>query len=149
MATVIDFQVLGGKEFERILRSLPKGAARRVISPALREGAKIVAAQAKREVPKRTGALQRSIRVRAGAYSRRGKVQMLAMTGDGFFKGDTYYGGFVHLGHKIGPRKLGNARAEVQADPFLTRASDIVEQEVVQRVSSRIKNGVIAEAFKT
>lgn len=161
--------LFGDKEIRRKLLAMKKGAARKIISQGLREGAKIVADRARIEVPKRSGELQRSIRVRVGKYTRGGKrIQMLAQTGEGFFRGPQYYGGFVHLGHAIVPHANVQKRGledkprttarrtagqgirlgRVPPDPFLRRAGDMVEQQVKLRVEQRIRNGVIAEMFK-
>ena len=43
---------------------------------------------------------------------------------DNLYTGKTFYGAFVELGHRVGPRKLGNSRAKVEGTRFLRRAFD-------------------------
>jgi HK97 gp10 family phage protein len=112
MATV-GAVIIGMDRLRSTLSALPMNIRRKVCSPALRAGAKVIAAQAKIEVPKKKRKLERSIRVRVGKYKRRsGDVVMLAQTGKGFFKGNTYYGGFVHMGHGIGHRSRAVANLQ-------------------------------------
>jgi HK97 gp10 family phage protein len=143
----VSMNVVGIEHFRVKLQRIPRAAAR-IVSPALRVGAKITLAESVRLSPKRTGALAASHKVRVSKYQKRGEPHIVVITGKGFFKGDTYYGGFVHLGHKIGSRKLGNARAEVSANPWIRRAADNNKEEVTVRVLQRIRNGIIAEAYR-
>ena len=104
--------IIGAVELGNILKTLPTRVQTRILGPALREGAKIVADEARRLAPVANeakhgkyahspGQLKASIKVRAGKH-RRNERKMLAMTGSGFYVGNEFYGGFVEYGHGIG-----------------------------------------------
>lgn len=113
----------GADQLRKNLRSLDDKLRRKLIRDALRKGAQPIYEEARRLVPVRTGALQASINIKASTTAKR--VRFRVQTGaEGFFKGKTYYGGFVEFGHKIGSRKLGDKRKEVPPHPFMGDAFD-------------------------
>jgi HK97 gp10 family phage protein len=57
----IEFDLLGTREMQAVLKQLGPAVAGRVADAALRAGARPIVAEAKRLVPRRTGALGRSI----------------------------------------------------------------------------------------
>lgn len=92
------------RDLEEKLKNLPAAAAKKVIRHALREGAKVVAAKAIELAPKVTGTLAQAIKVRAVKRSRKKRIGINAIIGEGWFKGKTFYAGFVEFGHRIGRR---------------------------------------------
>lgn len=102
-------QLQGFDEFQRRLRLLPKKVAGKAVRQALREGAKIIQAEAKARVPVRTGTLKKSIKVRAAKGRKRGEAAIAVTTGQGDFVGDTFYGAFLEYGHKLGSRRSSEA----------------------------------------
>src|SRR5689334_6562106 len=102
--------IKGLGDLQKRLRSLEPRVARKVITQSLREGAKIVAAEARRLVPVDTGQLKKSIKVRTGK-ARKGRKSVIVMTGNqNLFKGQQFYAGFVEYGHRVGKASSG-ARA--------------------------------------
>jgi HK97 gp10 family phage protein len=109
-------KLTGGEELERKLAELDKKVARKISSKAVRAGAKIILAEAKRRAPVGTdgkassgkkhkaGTLKRSLKVRS-AKKRNGTIRFQVQTKDGDYKGEAYYGAFVNYGHKTGSRK--------------------------------------------
>ena len=95
----------GFAEFEKKLRALPGKVARKVVRQALREGAKIIQAEAKARVPVDSGKLKKSIKVRAAKSRKKGTAAVVVQTGQGDFKGETFYGAFLEYGHKLGARR--------------------------------------------
>lgn len=121
-------KMTGFKKLDRQLRKLPGPMAKKALRKGLRAGAKIIQAEAKVRVPKVTGALRKSIRVRA-ARKRRGTVGVTVTTGqkDNAFVGDTYYGGMVEFG-----------TSRMTARPFMQPAFDAKKQQaldVIRRVT--------------
>ena len=82
--------------------------------------AKIVLAEGEEPVPKSSGLLAKSLKVRA-AQRRKGMARFAVQTAEGFFRGETFYAAFIEFGHKVGSRKLAN-RKQVLAQPFLKPA---------------------------
>ena len=99
-------KVTGAKEMEAKLRTMGKKAGNAYLKEALREAAKPVLSTMKSYAPKKSGVLERAIRIRAGR-SGKGKVSVLVGPGRKFFTGKAYYAGFVNFGHFIGRRLAG------------------------------------------
>jgi HK97 gp10 family phage protein len=136
-----DLSIDGLQPLLKKLDALGPKLAGKIGRRALREGAKIFQQQAKANAPVKDGLLKGSIRVRAGKRSRTG-ISYLVQTGEGFFKGETFYGAFVELGHKAGSRKLGDDRAKVEARPFLRPAFDQKKAAAQRAVERRLKQGI-------
>lgn len=135
----------GGAELERRLKALPGKIAKKLIRRALRSGAKIILAQAKANAPVDTGALKKSLKVRAAKRRGRGSVGVTVSTAEGDFKGDQFYASFIEYGHKRGKRPgkgATDAREEVPARPFMRPAFDEKKQEAVNVISSTLGAGI-------
>ncbi len=134
----ISIKLLGDVELQRRLYALPEKLQKKAVRPALKAAAKVVLATAKANCPILTGAMKRSLKVRALKSSRRigANFGSLIMTGkreelgiNPFAPG--YYPMSVEFGH-------GN----VPAHPFLRPALDtnrenvkgILRREISQRI---------------
>lgn len=134
-------RIEGGKQLERRLKALPPRVAGQVSRQALRAGAKIVQAAAVADAPVRKGLLKQSIKVRA-AKRRRGSVGVVVQTGQGFFRGETFYGAFQELGFHLGPRRLGNLRRFVEGKHFMKRAFDDTREEAAKVTTDQLWAGI-------
>ena len=96
----VDMTFTGFEELDRKFREMPVTMQKKAMRPAAREVAKLVRLQALASVPRKTGALAKSLVVRAAKRSRRHKDQVAVSvrTRDGFFKGDQFYGGMIEFG---------------------------------------------------
>lgn len=95
--------VTGVGRLDRQLRALEPAIGKKATRKALRAAAKVVQKEAQRVAPKKTGALARSIKVRARKARRRrdkGTLAYKATVGKGWFKGDTFYAAFLEFGTK-------------------------------------------------
>ena len=119
----IKFSMIGFEQFRLSLENLPSKVSKRVLRKALRAGAKPIAAAAKNLAPSKSGALRSSIKVRSGKRSRRGMSIIVGLGAD-WYKGDQFYAAFVEFGYRVGSRKLGDARREVEGQHFMKRAAD-------------------------
>jgi HK97 gp10 family phage protein len=146
VAPALKVSLFGDREIAQKFKTLPTKVANKVLRQALRPAAKIVLEQAKKEVPVVTGALKKSLKVRAGKR-RKGSVKVLVQTAEGFFKGKTYYGGFVHFGHRIGSRRLGDSRKLVPPNPFVSRAFEAKSNEALATTERLIAEGVERESL--
>jgi HK97 gp10 family phage protein len=107
---------IGEKEvFEKLKNFVPK-LAKKAIRQGLRAAAKLVQKSAKSKAPKKSGALQKAIKVRS-AKARKGQIGIKVGIGKYWFKGDEFYGGFQEFGWHLGRRK-SRSRGASDARPF-------------------------------
>lgn len=146
------FQLTGDRELDRKFARLPEVVQRKVLRPALRGAAKMYQRAIQTEAPAVTGALAKSFKVRAAKRSRtnKGKVTVQARSDALEFKGDTFYGAFVHFGHRLGKRatrkKLRSPRRDrralVEGNPFVKRAAQTVDASAKQWSLDAIRLGI-------
>lgn len=103
--------VTGVKELDAQLKLLEANLGRKAGRKATREGAKLVAEDAKRLAPHDTGLLESSIKVRALKKQRTRFGHGIAMGAEYAAEGLPHYGRFIELG-----------TAKMEADPFLRPA---------------------------
>lgn len=103
----------GDEALKKLFRDTLPREARKAVKQGARKGAKVVAESAKIKAPRESGELRRSIKVRALKRTRTGKLGAVVLTGDGFFKGDQFYAGFIEYG-----------TVNMPAQPFLRPAAD-------------------------
>lgn len=126
-----ELKLTGGPELERALRELGGKIASRLGSNAVRAGARVVAAEARARVPKRSGDLKRSIRIFTDPKDRRGSART-AYAGTRLF-----YGWFVEFG-----------TAHSSARPFLRPALDEAGQAAVNKMVENLGRGIERETLK-
>lgn len=125
----VGMEIVGLEEVERALRMLPAAAAKKAIRQALRIGGKMVLAQAKQNVPVASGALKKSLKVRAGKRTRKNVISIRVATADDWFKGDTFYGAFIEFG-----------TVRIKAQHYVQRAYD--QKKVA--VSAMLRRTILA-----
>ena len=118
------FKLTGVKELDNALRQFEPKLVKKIARKVVRKAAKPVQESAQRRVRVKTGRLKRSIKVRALKRSRKNKhrVGVRVITGEGFFQGSTFYGGFIEYGTK-----------NMRKKPFMRPAMD-ENHETVRRV---------------
>lgn len=95
--------IVGGKELSEFLKTLPTKLERNVMRGAMRAGAKVVADEAKKNVPNRNGALKKTIRV--SSRSKKGQISGSAKAGSK----KVFYASWVEFGtapHMIVANKM-------------------------------------------
>lgn len=102
--------VRGHRQVIARLGKLEKKIARKILSQSARMAMRPILAAAKSNAPRDSGALARSIRMRAMKRNRRGRIGVRVMTSQEWFKGDQYYGAFQEFGWKAGKRLAGYRR---------------------------------------
>lgn len=122
------------------LGQLEDKIAKQYVKDGLTVGAKIVAAETFRRAPVRTGTLRDAIKVKSSRFNRQGKISVLVSIGAGWFKGPTFYAGFVALGHFVGSRRLGPNRTKVEPDKFIQEATDASRDAATDAAMTRIVN---------
>lgn len=130
-----------------MLDSLPQKLEANIMRSALRQGAKVLAEEAKRNVPVMDGDLRDSIRV--STRSRRGVVSATVKAGNK----KAWYWRFVEFGtaaHNIAGKKGGFlsfgglfrksvAHPGAQAKPFMRPALDSKANDAIQAVGEQIR----------
>jgi HK97 gp10 family phage protein len=113
----------GDKALIRKLKSFEPKVRNRALRKGLRAGSKVLKAEAVRLAPKKTGAVKRNIKVRAGKRSRRGITMEVRIGKEGNYKGDQCYGAFAEFGTKDRrKRSTGQRTGRVQGLHFMERA---------------------------
>jgi HK97 gp10 family phage protein len=154
--------ISGGKELGQFLQSLPLKIEKNIMRAALRAGARVIANEAKLNVPIQDGDLKRSIRT--GSNAKKGKVEAYAKAGD---KKAWYYR-FVEFGtaaHIIKGKnggmlrfmaKDGKAIQTLQvshpgaiAKPYMRPALDSKSGEAVMAVSNKIRERLTQEGINS
>lgn len=128
----------GDKQLDRLMKRLPLSIQRKHMRAALRKGAHIIAGEARANAPVLTGALQGSIKVRAGKARRRGDLRINVLTGEGFFKGDQFYGAFLEYG-----------TSRMAPQPFMRPAFDTKHDEAQQAIAQHLRTAITSEARGT
>ena len=146
MAIETTIKITGVKEVNAALSELVKKVQRKVISKAVRAGAKPIQAKAKTLAPIKTKILQKSIKVRVSKYvgkrkKKRGEVAINVQTGKGDYKGDTFYGAFQEFGWKAGKRGSEN-RTEIPGKHYLENAYKAERDAAVRAIVDELKRGV-------
>ena len=98
-----DMWVTGIDELDALFKEAIPKMQKQIVRKATRAVAKDVLADAKARAPHDTGLLESSLVVRSAKITnkrRRGIEGHSVETKDGLFRGETFYGAFVELGHK-------------------------------------------------
>jgi HK97 gp10 family phage protein len=114
----------GDRVLKAKLSALTDSEAKKAILGACREAIKIVQKEAQTLAPSKTGALRRSLKVRAIRRSR-SRIGMRVTTSktDNLYAGKTFYAAFQEFGWKTGSRKNEEARVAKKIDKDLRRQS--------------------------
>lgn len=144
-----ELQVKGLAELHKVLQSLPEELEKKVLRNALRAGANEFKKAAKAQVPVKSGALRKSIRVKTSARKGRWRLKATVVAGNA----EAYYAHMVEFGtaaHMIKPAKakslffLGQAREAVehpgaQAKPFMRPAFDSGSEAAINAFADSVR----------
>lgn len=138
MATT--FGIKGAKEMEALLKELGPNVARKVAQQGALAGAKVIAEEAKRLVPVRTGELQASIVAVADKENNRWWDKVGAVIG--FLKPTSGRAHLVEFGFTAEGGK------QVAARPFIRPAMDSQAGEALNAMGRVMAKGIEREATK-
>lgn len=150
-----EIQVKGLAELHKVLQNLPEDLEKKVLRNALRAGANEFKKAAQAQVPVKSGALRKSIRVKTSARKGRYRLKALVIAGNA----EAYYAHMVEFGtaaHMIKPAKgkalafLGLAREAVehpgaQAQPFMRPAFDSGSDAAIDAFAASVRNRLSKE----
>ena len=129
--------VTGDRALDKTMATMEAKIQKKVARHAMRVAAKsIILPAAKRRVPVLSGALKRSLKVKAMKRSR-SRIGVAVEAGDGFFKGEQYYSGMVEFGWK--DDKRGRS---APAHPFLRPAGYESEPQVQALIVADIRKAL-------
>lgn len=137
-------KIEGVEELIKALEQLPKVLANRVLSKTMRKAAKTVLRRARSLVPVgKTHKLKDSLKVRAGKRRKDFKI-MRVITAEGWFKGPTFYGGFLEYGTDERFHKSGKSVGAISRVGFMKKAYDMEAVPVALTLRHDILQGVEA-----
>ena len=137
----VDIRVFGDKDLQKQLKKLPDRLQNRILKQAIKKGAKITLQRTKTIVPKETGRLSESLKVKPIKRSRV-KIGYQVLTGTreelGIPAGKKgYYPMAIETGTKNRPAK-----------PYMRPALDQTENQVLGVIKGAIKSKLDKEARK-
>lgn len=155
-----DINIVGGKELAQFLQQLPLKIEKNIMRAALRAGARVIADEAKQNVPVQYGDLKKSIRT--GSNAKKGRVEAYAKAGD---KKAWYYR-FVEFGtaaHIIKGKSGNNLKFTTKdgkliqipqvnhpgakAKPYMRPALDSKGDDAVLAVTNKIRERLTKEGI--
>jgi HK97 gp10 family phage protein len=114
--------ITGIEEVDAAFKDIPLSLQKKGCRKGTRAAAKAVLLAAYKYVPVKTGALRKSLKVRAQKRfrdkRRKDWVGALVQTVDGMFKGDQFYGGFLEFGTKERITKAGHPTGRIDRDEW-------------------------------
>jgi len=151
MSLRFDIRVLGDKKLSKAMRKLPDKVERKVLRKAMRTAFKTTLARAKAKVPVRSGALRRSLKLRARRGGRRriafaifagGNEQLgvPAKTKSGRPRG--YYPAAIEFGWNAGHRAMPER-------PWMRAALKESEAQVIEKLKRELWSGLQKIASET
>lgn len=122
----ISMIITGDERLNRKLAELKGPKAKAIIRKAARTALRPVQSAVKREAPRRTGRLAKSVKIKAFTRSRsRIGAKVTTAADDNLYSGRTFYGGFQEFGWKTG-RRATNKDLGVKANKRRTTAQQAI-----------------------
>jgi HK97 gp10 family phage protein len=118
----------------------------KVVAKANRAGAKVVKGVADSLAPRLSGLTASNIKIRTSNKKSKGIYRTSVGVGAKDWTGPTFYASFVLWGHRVGPRKLGNARKAVPANNWLKESAAQAGESAAAAVIEELKAGIDAAA---
>lgn len=147
--------IAGGKELDELLRTLPLKIEKNIMRTALRAGAVVLLAEARANVPRKSNALYKSLRV--STRLRKGQVTASVKAGNR----KAYYAYMVEFGTRAhtedpagdatmvlggSPRKVVNHPGATPR-PFMRPAADTKFQEATRAITNALRARLTAEGL--
>ena len=130
--------ITGSKELNRRLNALGGEKAKQFHRKAIREAARPVLQEAKATAPVKSGALRDSLTIRALKKSRTSSGVRVTQK-SGFYKGKTFYGGFLEFGWMPGKRQRKSItrlsvsdRRKIPGRWFMRQAGETRRSEAIE-----------------
>lgn len=131
-------RISGAEQITKALLEMEKKVARKTVRVAGKKGAEIIKAAAIEEAPVDSGDLIASIKIKTRI--RKGVFTANVQVGEGAFKGDTFYAGFI---------QYGAPGRNLEPNPFMDRAFDRKKEEAARVMEKELLKGIEAEVKKS
>lgn len=133
MSDGFDFKLEGFDELDKALAKLDNRVQKRISLKALRAGAKIIAKQAKDNVPVNTGNLRKSIGTFAAKRKAFFKEVLIGTRSGKKRKNDGFYGRFVELGtSKKRPQPFLRPAVKDKSGEAIKKLGEVLADEIVK-----------------
>jgi hypothetical protein len=133
--------VTGIKEVDDAFKDMPISLQKKGCRKGTRAAAKAVLLAAYKYVPVKSGALRKSLKVRAGKRNRSARqkhwVSALVQTIEGMFKGDQFYGGFLEFGTQERRTRSGHYTGRIDGDTWTYLRKALYENRSVKMAAFR------------
>lgn len=130
----------GDKQLDRRLKNLDAKLGKKVVRQATRKALRPVMLTTKRNAPKDSGVLRKSVKIRALKRSRSRFGSRVSGIGGNNFAGTAYYGGFQEWGWKTkSGRKIPGKR-------FMKQAAESKRRSAIVIFKAEVKKGIEREA---
>lgn len=137
-----EFSVTGVKELDAVMKEFTPAVQKQILRSATRQAAKPVMELARAWAPHETGALERSIKVRALKRSRKNKdtvgARVVTSESDNLFQGDQFYGAFQEFGTKHMPANPYLAPAMAGSESTVRGAFQTALPPIVETQARRL-----------
>lgn len=140
--------VTGFAEFAKAMDNLTAKVNKSLSVRAMKRALKPTKAELSREAPEDTGAMLESFKIRVLRDKDKHTKRVGLITAGKWFTGETFYAAFVEFEHRVGPRKLGDARTLVPGEHFLENSFDETRDEVIKQLEFHIWNEIEKEIKK-
>ncbi len=155
----IKLSITGQAEIKRKLDKLGQIGSKKVVVKAMRTAMKPLLAYTRKQLPKKTGLVRRSLKLKAPRRTRKkGIFRLLMVIGDADFQGKSFYAAFLEYGKKLGKAKRGTlknklskaqklllnkGRKQIAGKYYLKKAWDTKQNSVQQRFISELKTAIL------
>lgn len=134
--------ITGVKAVDKKLAQLEKKIQKKVLRQAMRQAMKPLLTDVKEDAPVDTGLLKSSLKIKAGRRSR-DTISVVVQSGEGDFRGDTFYASFNELGfHELGADGKRGGGPFHPGTEFMRRAfredSEAVRQDAIRLIEEGI-----------
>lgn len=154
-------QINGDKQVIENLKDLEPRMRRLAITRSMRAALKPVLATARQMAPKKTEKLRKNIKLkmwkrsRSKEAKRNPKIGMSIQVGDGWYKGDTFYGAFQEFGWHTGKRTNAirrrrgtDTRRWIEGKHFMEQTFDIMGEHALRVMYSQMPTEIAKLKFK-
>lgn len=136
-------KVEGLPELIKALRLFENKVFNKGLKKAFRDGSKIIQKAVKDETPKgSSGLLKKAIKVRA-SKRKKNRIGVNVQIGQGSFKGESFYGGFIEFG-----TKNSEGKAKIKARRFMKKGFDKAKDSAGKRMIESLRESITNAAYE-
>lgn len=143
MAKAMSVKVEGLPQLIKALTAFEKKVMNKGLKKCFRDGSKVIAKAVKDETPKgQSGFLRKAIKVRA-AKRKKNRIGVNVQIGEGNFKGDSFYGGFVEFG-----TKTADGKVKIKGRRFMKKGFDKSKDAAAAAMVESLRESIANAAYE-